>query len=214
VYVPLDQARTHDALAEMEAAGAVVAPGQQPPSRNTSLGFVPKRDETKEAEASYETMRTKLMEQLKKEFRPEFLNRLDGVIVFKALSKDEIKLIVSLELNKVQTRLGDHQIKLEATEAAKNYLADQGYDPEFGARPLRRVIQNKIEDALSDGVLSSKFQNGDTVVIDLIEGNLDFVPKPRDVVPGSAEVPVGTSSRSEIQSQSEPPGLSNLGGFC
>jgi ATP-dependent Clp protease ATP-binding subunit ClpC len=161
--------------------------------RNTSLGFVPKRDETKEAEASYETMRTKLLEQLKKEFRPEFLNRLDGVIVFKALSKDEIKQIVSLELNKVQSRLGDHQIKLEATEAAKNYLADQGYDPEFGARPLRRVIQNKIEDALSDGVLSGKFTNGDIVVIDLIEGNLDFVPKPRDVVPGAPpEVPVGT----------------------
>jgi ATP-dependent Clp protease ATP-binding subunit ClpC len=160
--------------------------------RNTSLGFTPKRDEAKEAEASYETMRAKLLEQLRKEFRPEFLNRLDGVIVFKSLSKDEIKQIVSLELDKVQARLGDHQIKLEATEAAKNYLAEQGYDPEFGARPLRRVIQNKIEDALSDGVLSGKFKPGDTVMIGLIEGNLDFSPKPRDVTPeAQPAAPVG-----------------------
>jgi ATP-dependent Clp protease ATP-binding subunit ClpC len=158
--------------------------------RNASLGFAPKRDEAKEAETSYETMRAKLLEQLRKEFRPEFLNRLDGVIVFKALGKDEIKQIVSLELDKVQKRLGEHQVKLEATEAAKNYLADQGYDPEFGARPLRRVIQNKIEDALSDGVLSGKFKIGDTVVIDLIEGNLDFSPRPRDIVPeAQPEIP-------------------------
>ena len=151
--------------------------------RNTVLGFAPKRDEAKEAESSYEAMRDKLLDQLKKEFRPEFLNRLDGVIVFRALSKDEIKQIVSLELNKVQTRLSDHQVTLEATEAAKNYLADEGYNPEFGARPLRRVIQNKIEDALSDGVLSGKFKAGDTVLIDLIEGNLDFSARPRKAEP-------------------------------
>jgi ATP-dependent Clp protease ATP-binding subunit ClpC len=151
--------------------------------RNTSLGFAPKRDEVKEAEASYETMRAKLLDQLKKEFRPEFLNRLDGVIVFRALSKDEIKQIVTLELNKVQGRLSEHTITVEATEAAKSYLADEGFDPEFGARPLRRVIQNKIEDAMSDGVLSGKFKAGDTVLIDLIEGNLDFSAKPRDIAP-------------------------------
>jgi ATP-dependent Clp protease ATP-binding subunit ClpC len=151
--------------------------------RNTVLGFAPKRDEAKEAQTSYEEMRSKLLDQLKKEFRPEFLNRLDGVIVFRALSKNEIKDIVTLELNKVQVRLGDHKIKLEATEAAKNYLADEGYNPEFGARPLRRVIQNRVEDALSDGVLSGKFSAGDTVLIDLIEGNLDFSVKPRDVEP-------------------------------
>jgi len=150
--------------------------------RNTSLGFAVKRDEAQEAEASYEAMRAKLLEQLKKEFRPEFLNRLDGVIVFRALSRDEIKQIVGLELNKVQARLNEHHIKLEATEAARNYLADEGYDPEFGARPLRRVIQSRIEDALSDGVLSGRFKAGDTVVIDLIEGNLDFSIKPREAL--------------------------------
>jgi len=150
--------------------------------RNTSLGFAVRRDEAKEAEASYEVMRGKLLEQLRKEFRPEFLNRLDGVIVFRALSKDEIKHIVTFELNKVQARLVEHKITLEATDAAKNYIADQGFDPEFGARPLRRVIQNKVEDALSDGVLSLKFKAGDTVLIDLIEGNLDLSAKPRELV--------------------------------
>jgi len=154
--------------------------------RNTSLGFAVKRDEAKEAQASYEDMRGKLLDQLKKEFRPEFLNRLDGVIVFRALSKDEIKEIVTLELDKVQKRLRDHQIKIEVTEAAKSYLADEGYNPEFGARPLRRVIQNRIEDALSDGVLSGRFKAGDAVLIDLIEGNLDFSAKPREAEPQTA----------------------------
>ena len=151
--------------------------------RNTSLGFMPKRDEAQEAESSYEVMRAKLLDQLKKEFRPEFLNRLDGVVVFRALGKEEIKEIVTLELNKVQGRLSEHNIKLEATDAAKNYLADEGYNPEFGARPLRRVIQNRVEDALSDGVLSGKFKAGDAVLVDLIEGNLDFTAKPREIVP-------------------------------
>jgi len=151
--------------------------------RNTSLGFTPKRDEAQEAESSYEVMRTKLLDQLKREFRPEFLNRLDGVVVFRALGKEEIKQIVTLELNKVQGRLGDHKVTLEATEAAKNFLADEGYNPEFGARPLRRVIQNRIEDVLSEGVLSGKFEAGDTVLVDLIEGNLDFTSKPRDMAP-------------------------------
>ena len=132
-------------------------------------------------------MRAKLLDQLKHEFRPEFLNRLDGVVVFRALSKDEIKQIVSLELNKVQERLKDHQLKIEATLVAVNFLADEGYHPEFGARPLRRVIQNRIEDALSDSVLAGKFKAGDTIAIDLVEGNLDFSVKPAVAAP---EAPV------------------------
>jgi ATP-dependent Clp protease ATP-binding subunit ClpC len=151
--------------------------------RNTALGFAPKRDEAKEAETSYEVMRTKLLDQLKKEFRPEFLNRLDGVIVFRALTRDEIKDIVTLEINKVQARLGEHQIKIEATEAAENYLADEGYNPEFGARPLLRVIQNRVEDALSDGVLSGKFKAGDVVVIDRVEDKLDFTVRSPEAEP-------------------------------
>ncbi len=142
--------------------------------RNTTLGFAIKRDEAKTAEESYQQMRDKLLAELKHVFRPEFLNRLDSVVVFRSLSKEEITQIVELEMKKVESRLVDYNIKLEIAQAAKNFIADEGFDPEFGARPLRRVIQNRVEDALSEGVLSGKFQNGDTIIIDLLEGNLDF----------------------------------------
>jgi ATP-dependent Clp protease ATP-binding subunit ClpC len=144
--------------------------------RQTSLGFSVKRGEDKEERLAYEEMRKKLMEALKRAFRPEFINRLDSVVVFRALTKDEIKEIVSLELNKVQVRLLDQRITIEATDAAKAFLAERGYDPDYGARPLRRVIQSEVEDKLSDGFLAGKFKEGDKVMIDLLEGNLDFRP--------------------------------------
>ena len=99
-------------------------------------------------------MRKNVTEQLRRMFRPEFLNRVDATIVFRSLTKDEIKQIVDLELNKVRERLIEHAITLEMTDEARDWLADKGYDPEYGARPLRRLIQNEIEDALSDGILS------------------------------------------------------------
>ncbi len=144
--------------------------------RNTSVGFVVKKDEAKQEQETYDEMRDKLMGQMKKAFRPEFLNRVDGIVVFRALTRDEIKLIVDLELHKVQERIAHQDIKLQATDAAKQYLSDKGYNFEFGARPLRRVIQNEVEDVLSDSFLSGKFEKGDTVEIDLVEGNLTFNP--------------------------------------
>jgi ATP-dependent Clp protease ATP-binding subunit ClpC len=144
--------------------------------RNTSLGFAVKKEEVKQEQETYDEMREKLMAQLKKAFRPEFLNRVDGIVVFRALSRPEITQIVDLELHKVQERIAHQEIKLQATEAAKQYLSDRGYNFEFGARPLRRVIQNEVEDMLSDGFLSGKFESGDIVQIDLVEGNLTFNP--------------------------------------
>jgi ATP-dependent Clp protease ATP-binding subunit ClpC len=142
--------------------------------RNTSLGFVVKKDDAKQEQETYDEMREKLMGQMKKAFRPEFLNRVDGIVVFRALTRDEIKSIVDLELYKVQNRISHQDIKIQATEAAKQYLSDRGYNFEFGARPLRRVIQNEVEDVLSDGFLAGKFEKGDTVEVDLVEGNLAF----------------------------------------
>jgi ATP-dependent Clp protease ATP-binding subunit ClpC len=144
--------------------------------RNTSVGFVVKKDEAKQEQETYDEMREKLMGQMKKAFRPEFLNRVDGIVVFRALTRDEIKSIVDLELHKVQERIAHQDIKIQATEAAKQYLSDKGYNFEFGARPLRRVIQNEVEDVLSDSFLSGKFEKGDTVEVDLVEGNLTFNP--------------------------------------
>jgi ATP-dependent Clp protease ATP-binding subunit ClpC len=135
--------------------------------RQTQLGFDLPADESNEERLHYDEMRKKLTEALKKVFRPEFLNRVDSTIVFHALSKDQITLIVDLEIEKVADRLKEHEIKLLTTEAARLKLAEMGYDPEMGARPLRRVIQNIVEDQLSDALLSNTFKSGDTIVVDL-----------------------------------------------
>jgi ATP-dependent Clp protease ATP-binding subunit ClpC len=137
--------------------------------KQTSLGFQLKRDEKTEERISYEEMRKKLTESLKKVFRPEFINRLDSVIVFRSLNKDDIRQIVNLELNKVTVRLAEHEVTLTATEAALDLLAGQGYDPEMGARPLRRVIQQKVEDPLSDALLSGTFNEGDAILVEVVE---------------------------------------------
>lgn len=147
--------------------------GAQMIRHQTSLGFDVKVDEEQEEQVAYKEMRRKLMEALKRTFRPEFINRLDSVIVFRSLTKDEIKQIVSLELKKVGERLSERSVVLEATDAATAFLADKGYDHDYGARPLKRVIQNEIEDRLSDGFLAGKFKDGDTILISLVEGNLD-----------------------------------------
>jgi len=135
--------------------------------RQSGLGFALKRDEVTEERLSYEDMRKKLNESLKRAFRPEFINRLDAVVIFRSLNKEDIQRIVSLELDKVAERLKEHNLILTATPAALAALADQGYDAEFGARPLRRVIQQKVEDPLSDRVLGGEFQNGDSVLVSL-----------------------------------------------
>jgi ATP-dependent Clp protease ATP-binding subunit ClpC len=135
--------------------------------RQSSLGFALKRDEVTEEKVSYEDMRKKLSESLKRAFRPEFINRLDAVIIFRSLNKEDIQKIVSLELDKVAERLKEHNLVLTATPAALGALADQGYDAEFGARPLKRVIQQKVEDPLSDRVLGGEFQNSDSVLVSL-----------------------------------------------
>ncbi|GAB1471613.1 ATP-dependent Clp protease ATP-binding subunit [Chloroflexota bacterium] len=131
--------------------------------RQSNLGFALKRDEETEEKLSYEDMRKKLNESLKRAFRPEFINRVDAVVIFRALNKEDIGKIVRLELAKVVERLKDHDLGLVAAEEALTLLAEQGYDSEFGARPLRRVIQLKVEDPLSDKMLSGEFGDGDIV---------------------------------------------------
>jgi ATP-dependent Clp protease ATP-binding subunit ClpC len=125
--------------------------------RGANFGFNLKLDETITEREAYEDMKKTVLDQLRRAFRPEFLNRVDATIVFRSLSRDEIKQIVELELAKVRERLIEHAITLEVIEEAREWIATKGYDPEYGARPLRRLIQNEIEDKLSDGILSGRF---------------------------------------------------------
>ena len=126
--------------------------------REGGFGFKLARDENAEENFAYEEMRKKLMDALKKSFRPEFINRMDAVIVFHALSREHISEIAKLELNKVAERLKERQITLTASEAALAKLSEKGYDPDMGARPLRRVIQLEIEDKLSDDLLGGNLK--------------------------------------------------------
>jgi len=143
--------------------------------RQTQLGFDLPADDVLEERLVYDEMHKKLTEALKKVFRPEFLNRVDSIMVFHALTKEQITRIVDLELGKVSDRLSDHEIILTASEAARLKLTDLGYDPDMGARPLRRVIQSQVEDQLSDDLLSGKFKAGDHVQVDLVDDEITLV---------------------------------------
>jgi ATP-dependent Clp protease ATP-binding subunit ClpC len=140
--------------------------------RQAALGFRLDVDAKTEERLSYEEMRKKLMDSLRRLFRPEFINRLDTVIVFRALSKADIRQIVQLELNKVAQRLEERAVSLTPTPVALEKLAEMGYDPDMGARPLKRVIQQKVEDPLSDAMLSGRFAGCETIVVDVVDGEI------------------------------------------
>jgi ATP-dependent Clp protease ATP-binding subunit ClpC len=142
--------------------------------RSTALGFARSRDAAHSEHEAYDDMKDKVLGELKHIFRPEFLNRIDGTIVFHALSREDITQIVDLELDKVRERLQEYHFDLSLTDAAREYLAEAGYDPNFGARPLRRVIQAEVEDALSEAVLAGRFRENDVVEIDAEDGELVF----------------------------------------
>lgn len=147
--------------------------------REGGFGFKLQRDEGADEAFAYDDMRRKLLDALKKSFRPEFINRLDSVIVFHALSAEHIRCIATLELNKVSERLKDREITLTASEAALEKLSEKGYDPDMGARPLRRIIQLEIEDQLSDDLLRGKFKDGDVIVVD-VDGEGHFFLRKAD----------------------------------
>jgi ATP-dependent Clp protease ATP-binding subunit ClpC len=130
--------------------------------RKANIGFT-KMDEA----VSYERMKEKVNDALKQHFRPEFLNRIDDVIVFHELSKEEVTSIVDLMIRRVQTQLEGQGLGLELTTAVKMYLADRGYDPTLGARPLRRAIQRLVEDPLSEHILNKQFRAGEVIVVDV-----------------------------------------------
>jgi ATP-dependent Clp protease ATP-binding subunit ClpC len=161
---------------------------------NATIGFELTQDEEAARQRDYEDMRSKLLKSLKNTFRPEFINRVDSVVVFHSLSKENITDIVELELDKVRDRLKEKQLRLEITEAGVEKLADLGYNPEMGARPLKRVIQQQIENPLSDAVLAGDFAEGDIVVVDV-----DGSPEDED-----SEIALRKGEPSEFENDFDP----------
>ncbi|MEZ4861866.1 MAG: ATP-dependent Clp protease ATP-binding subunit [Caldilineaceae bacterium] len=130
------------------------------------MGFAITKEDAESREQEYESMKAKVMDALKKTFRPEFINRLDGVMVYRSLSREEIAMIVELQFQPLRLQLSEQEMELQISDAARLAIAEAGYDPEYGARPLRRVIQNRIQDPLSELLLSDRFVAGDTIQVD------------------------------------------------
>ena len=139
-----------------------------------TLGFVAGRDEEK---SNYERMKTRVMEELRKAFRPEFLNRIDDTIVFHSLTREHLEQIVDLMLDYLRKQLKEKDMELEVTMPAKDYLAENGYDPTYGARPLRRAIQRLVENPLSERILQKEFEEGDKILVDVENNELVFRKK-------------------------------------
>ena len=144
--------------------------------KDSGLGFATSTEDVKTFEDRYQRMKDKVLTELKNVFKPEFLNRIDSTVVFRSLSREDIRRIVDNELRKVEKTLLQKGIRLEVTDAGKDWLGDKGYDPVFGARPLRRVIQDSIEDKLSEMLLSGEFGQGDLVKVDTGEEGLRIEP--------------------------------------
>jgi ATP-dependent Clp protease ATP-binding subunit ClpC len=149
--------------------------------KGTTLGFSPGGD----AEVTYEKMKDKVMEELKRSFRPEFLNRIDEVIVFHSLSREHVKMIVDLMIRRVEEQLQSKDVDIELTDRAKEVLAEKGYDPALGARPLRRTIQRMVEDPLSEKLLYKEFTAGQTIIVDARDGEVVFeaASRPPEIPP-------------------------------
>ena len=170
-------------------------------ARNTPLGFTI----TDETGTTYEEMKSKITGELKKVFRPEFLNRIDEVIVFHKLEKAEIKQIIDLMISRVRAQVAEHELQLELTDEAKELLVEKGWDPAMGARPLRRAIQRYIEDPLADEVLrQGEITSGTTVLVDRDEsGDEDDKPlsmklvKPTKRTKKSDKEPVAVGAKKD-----------------
>ena len=133
------------------------------------LGFATLGEGEDKSKKDYDSMKQKVLDAVKKVFRPEFLNRIDDTVVFHALDKKELTEIVGLMLSDLRKRLSEMGLTLTLTEAAQEHISDVGYDPDYGARPLRRAIQNEIEDPLSDAILAKRFDDGATITVDYVD---------------------------------------------
>ena len=129
-------------------------------------------------DTKYEEMRDRVSDAMQASFRPEFLNRIDDTIVFHALQKDQLRQIVKLQLKQLETRLADKKMSLKLSEDALDFLTEMGYDPVYGARPLKRAIQREVETPIAKGILRGEFKDGSTIFVDVENERLAFKPLP------------------------------------
>jgi ATP-dependent Clp protease ATP-binding subunit ClpC len=138
--------------------------------KGPGIGFAASGD----AEVTYEKMKDRVTEELKKSFRPEFINRIDEVIVFRSLTQEDVKNIVDLMMKRVTEQLKAKDLEIELTDAAKVLLAKEGYDQSLGARPLRRTIQRLVEDPLAEKLLYKEFRAGETIIVNAVDDEIVF----------------------------------------
>ena len=160
--------------------------------KDSRVGFATAQDDVKTAEDAYKRMKGRVEEEMKRVFRPEFLNRIDQSVVFRALQAEHIREIVNLELEDLRENLKAKGMSLSVSDSLLDHLGSEGFDPVFGARPLRRVIQNQIEDPLSDAVLQERYSEGDTIRVDFVENEVTFQREATETV--QPEEPALTSS--------------------
>jgi ATP-dependent Clp protease ATP-binding subunit ClpC len=149
--------------------------------KGPGIGFAAHPDE----KVTYDKMKERVLEELKRSFRPEFLNRIDEVIVFHSLTRENVKAIVDLLMRRIREQLKAKDVEIELTDSAKDLLAEKGYDPSLGARPLRRTLQRLVEDPLSEKLLWKEFKAGETVIVDARDSEIAFehTPVPPDTPP-------------------------------
>ena len=134
-----------------------------------SIGF-----KSQAEDVTYQSMKERLLDEVKKTFKPEFINRVDDIIVFRSLTKEDLGYIVELEVRDVESRLKDQNIKIDLTAEAKNFLIEKGFDKSFGARPLKRTIQRFLEDPLAEDIIKGNFKKGGKVKVTAKVDHLEF----------------------------------------
>ncbi len=172
-------------------------------NKEASIGFKQSKDKDKANQSEYESMKGKVLGELKNTFKPEFLNRIDEVIVFHSLRMEEMYSIVDLLLNRVRTQLTEQQIELVVPQSSKDFLIEKGFDAQYGARPLRRTIQRMVEDPLAEGLLQGKFHPGDLVEANVIDDELILQVRNRiEQLPAPATPEAALSAGSSESSSS------------
>ena len=169
-------------------------------NRQAAIGFTQGKDKDKAAQQDYERMKDKVLGELKNTFKPEFINRIDAIIVFHSLKQEEVRQIVDLMLARVRVQLTEQQVELIVPDSTKDFLVTKGFDPAFGARPLRRTIQNMVEDPLAEGLLQGKFKPGDVVEALVVDGELVLEPRRQLELPPPP--PEAALSAGEVSSES------------